>query len=159
MFGFLILVLGSWRRSSSSKGSSKAGRRLAEGILTGKRSERIAASESRAWVNLAVEMSTIEVSEQVEESPAEAALKIEARIYGSVAPYTDEQLKAIRLSKLFLLSLMHPLELVFLHSSYVGWRWRSFRPSQGSPYPFPANRRPRGCYSCSRTASQNVCTH
>jgi hypothetical protein len=65
-------------------------------------------------VTLSVEMSrsTIEVSEQVEESPAEATLKIEARIYGSVAPYTDEQLKAIRLSKLFLLSLMHPLELL-----------------------------------------------
>jgi hypothetical protein len=44
-------------------------------------------------------MSTIEVSEQVEESPAEAALKIEAEIYGSVAPYTDEQFKAIRPSK------------------------------------------------------------
>ena len=48
---------------------------------------------------LELEMSTIEVSEQVEESPAEAALKIEARVYGSVAPYTDEQLKAIRPSK------------------------------------------------------------
>ena len=58
----------------------------------------------RAWhlvismlhTTLELEMSTIEVSEQVEESPAEAALKIEARIYGLVAPYTDEQLKAIR---------------------------------------------------------------
>jgi len=48
---------------------------------------------------LELEMSTIEVSEQVEESPAEADLKIEARVYGSVAPYTDEQLKAIRPSK------------------------------------------------------------
>ncbi|KAM6502782.1 hypothetical protein JOM56_002759 [Amanita muscaria] len=38
-------------------------------------------------------MTTIEVSE---ESPTEAALKIEARIHGLVAPYTDEQLKAIR---------------------------------------------------------------
>jgi hypothetical protein len=62
----------------------------------------------RAWVNPyhlfshQVYMSTIEpepeVSEQVE-SPAEAALKIEARIHGSVATYTDEQLKAIRPSK------------------------------------------------------------
>ncbi|KIM64809.1 hypothetical protein SCLCIDRAFT_1212888 [Scleroderma citrinum Foug A] len=49
-----------------------------------------------AHTTLELEMSTIEVSEQVEESPAEAALKIEARIYGLVAPYTDEQLKAIR---------------------------------------------------------------
>jgi hypothetical protein len=36
---------------------------------------------------------------KVEESPAKAALKIEVRIYGSVALYTNNQLKAIRPSK------------------------------------------------------------
>jgi hypothetical protein len=46
-------------------------------------------------------MSTIEVSEKLKGSPTEAALKLEASIYGSVAPYTDEQLKAIRPSKFF----------------------------------------------------------
>lgn len=46
-------------------------------------------------------------------------MKLELSIYGSVAPYTDEQLKAIRPSKLLPLSLiiMPPLELVFLHHS------------------------------------------
>ena len=47
-------------------------------------------------------MCTIEVSEQVGESPAEAASNIEARIYGSVVLYTDEQLKAtVQVSKPF----------------------------------------------------------
>ncbi|KAM6499721.1 hypothetical protein JOM56_005229 [Amanita muscaria] len=49
-------------------------------------------------ISIELEMSTIEVSEhwQLKGSPAEAALKLEASVYGSVAPYTDEQLKAIR---------------------------------------------------------------
>ena len=50
---------------------------------------------------LEMEMSTIEVSEQLKGSPAEAALKLEASVYGPAAPYTNEQIKAIRPSKLF----------------------------------------------------------